>query len=95
MNNGLRMFDPGFRDSMTIAPDQTATFSLGMFGPEYSLGQWDIDRAPFTETGQYRITVNYRNGYMVAYLTDPSGKYSNANCWTGQLRSNTISLQVK
>ena len=75
-NNGLRMFDPGNRHHMTIMPGQTRQFILGWFGPEYSLGQWKIDRALFTETGRYRITVRYKNAYPVAYVFDEAGKQS-------------------
>jgi len=96
MNNPVRMFDPGFRQSMTIAPGQTVIFSLGMFGPEYSLGQWNIHEAVFTEKGQYQITTNFRNDFRVAYLAvDTVGNWSTGNCWTGQLRFDKASLKVK
>lgn len=93
-NNGLRNFDPGNRHHMTIPPGQSSTFFLGWFGPEYNVGQWILDQPVFTETGEYRITVRFKNAYPVAYVFDESGKQSPADAWTGVIQSNTISLPV-
>ncbi len=94
-NNGLRMFHPGNRGHLTIMPGESEEFLLGWFGPEYSLGQWMIDQPVFTELGRYRITVHYKNAYPVAYIFDREGKQSVVDAWTGEFRSNTISLPIR
>ena len=94
-NNGLRMFDPGNRHGMTINPGQATKFVLGWFGPEYSVGQWRIDRPLFTRPGQYRITARFKNAYPVAYVFDQDGNQSAETAWTGELQSNTISVVVR
>lgn len=94
-NNGLRMFEPGGRGHLTIAPGESKEFLLGWFGPEYSVGQWNIDQPVFTETGRYRITVRYKNTYPVAYIFGREGKRSAADAWIGKFQSNTISLPIR
>jgi hypothetical protein len=94
-NNGLRLFAPGNRDHLAIMPGESQEFLLGWFGPEYSLGQWIIDQPVFTETGRYRITVEFKNAYPVAYIFDREGKQSVAEAWIGEFQSNTISLMIR
>ena len=94
-NNGLRMFDPGNRHSMTINPGQAAEFVLGWFGPEYSVGQWRITRPPFAGRGRYHITARLKNAYPIAYVLDQDGDQSASDAWIGELQSNTISLIVR
>jgi hypothetical protein len=94
-NNGLRMFEPGNQGHLTIMPGESKEFRLGWFGPEYSVGQWNIEKPVFTETGRYRITVRYKNTYPVAYIFEREGKWSVADAWTGEFQSNTISLPIR
>jgi hypothetical protein len=89
------MFEPGARGHLTIMPGESKAFLLGWFGPEYSLGQWIMDRPVFTEMGRYRITVRYKNAYPVAYIFDREGRRSVANAWIGEFQSNTISLPIR
>lgn len=94
-NNNLRMFEPGNRHHMTIMPGQSSQFVLGWFGPEYSVGQWNLAKPLFTEPGDYRITVRYKNAYPVAYIYDATGKQSVSDAWIGEFQSNTIVLPVR
>lgn len=94
-NNGLRVFEPGNKGHLTVMPGASREFFLGWFGPLYSLGQWNMDQPVFTETGQYRVTVRYRNAYPVAYLFDREGRQSTGDAWIGELQSNTIAVLVK
>lgn len=94
-NNGLRKFDPGNRGHLSIMPGDSKEFFLGWFGPEYSVGQWNIDQPVFTETGKYSITVRYKNAYPVAYIFARDAKQSVADAWIGEFQSNTISLLIR
>lgn len=94
-NNELRMFEPGNRHHMTIMPGQSSEFFLGWFGPEYSVGQWNLSKPLFTEPGDYRITVRYKNAYPVAYIFDETGKQSASDAWIGEFQSNTIVLPIR
>lgn len=94
-NNGLRMFEPGNKGHLTVMPGASSEFFLSWFGPHYSLGQWNIDRPVFTEVGKYRITIQYRNVYPVAYIFDRQARQSTGDAWIGELQSNTITLLVK
>ncbi|NNE25122.1 MAG: hypothetical protein HKN11_21180 [Rhizobiales bacterium] len=94
-NNQLRMFEPGNRHHMTIMSGQSSEFVLGWFGPEYSVGQWNLDKNVFTQPGEYRITVRYKNAYPVAYIFDETGKQSVSDAWIGEFQSNTIVLPIR
>ena len=94
-NNQLRMFEPGNRHHMTIMPGRSSEFFLGWFGPEFSVGQWNMDKPVFTEPGDYRITVRFKNAYPVAYIFDETGKQSASGAWIGAFQSNTIVLPIR
>lgn len=94
-NNELRMFEPGNRHHMTIMPGQSSQFVLGWFGPEYNVGQWNLAKPLFTEPGDYRVTVRYKNAYPVAYIFDETGKQSVSDAWIGAFQSNTIVLPIR
>jgi hypothetical protein len=95
-NNILRLFPPENRDHLLIPPGKAREILLGWFGPNFSLGQWaDIREPIFTSSGDYQMTVRYRNDWPVAYIADGSGKPSAVDPWTGTLESNTIMLRVE
>ncbi len=96
-HNVLRGFEPGNVFRLDIPPGDTREIMLGWLGPYFALGMWDDIREPiFTERGEYKIRMVYRN-YFGKALSFGRGTdiFEKDVPWTGEVVSNTISVRVE
>jgi hypothetical protein len=91
-------FDPGNTYFLTIPAKETATFDVGWFFLN-ARGRWERDDEAaklFTERGQYKITLLFRNLFPKAVLYDAKKRESRfVDVWTGEMESGQITVDIK
>jgi len=98
LRDGPHFFDPYNISHLTIEPGESKQFYVGWFFLN-ARGRWDDDSQAaivFTEKGHYRVTLLYRNLFPRGFVYDTStGKSSSITVWTGEIQSNTVTVEIK
>ena len=91
-------FDPENTRFLTIPANETGTFDVGWFF-QNARGRWEKDDEAarlFTERGQYKITLLFRNLFPKALLYDAKKRESRfVDVWTGEMESGQITVDIK
>jgi hypothetical protein len=98
LRDGPHFFDPDSESHFTLRPGGSDLFYIGWFFQNARGGWEDNIRAEtvFTGRGQYRLTLLYRNFFPKALIHDNASEKSNfADVWTGEIKSNTITVTVE
>jgi hypothetical protein len=98
LRDGPHFFDPAEESYFTIEPGQSNLFYLGWFFQNARGGWEDNVKAEnvFTGRGEYRLTVLYRNYFPRALVRDTASDTSRfIDVWTGEIKSNTIKVNIE
>jgi hypothetical protein len=91
-------FDPGNVPILTIPPNGTGTFHVGWFF-QNARGRWERDDEAakvFLLKGKYKISILFRNVFPQAALYEEDAKRIKfVDVWTGEMKSQEISIEVK
>lgn len=97
LRDGPHFFDPDNASYFIIDPGESSLFYIGWFF-QNARGGWENDinaKDVFTGSGEYRLTLLYRNTFPKALIHDASTDRSRyTDVWTGEIQSNDITVTI-
>lgn len=98
LRDGPHFFDPNNASYFKMNPDESDLFYIGWFF-QNARGGWEDDLKAenvFTEKGQYRLRLLYRNFFPKALIHDASNDTSRfSDVWTGEIESNEVLVTIQ
>jgi hypothetical protein len=98
LRDAPHFFGPDNVSHFFIDPGESGLFFIGWFF-QNAQGGWENDISPrdvFTGRGEYRLKLLYRNIFPKALIHDTAtGRSRYTDVWTGEIRSNEVTVTIQ